>query len=317
LADGTVQEKSTLAPDRNLQEITDIGNSTTNSIEAFSFIKTGGLPDDILLADGTTIKTNKVGKFVDGTDTNDAVYTAGKVGAGLTTPTAKIHAKASTAGEPLFKLETFGGATTLQADDNGSVWNSGFNSSETNLVFGKRAGDDATGYGNLILGADSGRNPAGGAHISTNSVILGYRACDDSSGGGQNTVAGSFAGRGLNGGFNVIVGSTAMQSDSFNASSENVVVGKDAMNELVGLPVNATKSVIMGSKSATQSNGQTNQIVIGYNTVGNGSNTATIGNNDITDLYVGGDGAGINLKSPNGTTWRLTVDNTGTLNIVA
>jgi hypothetical protein len=108
-----------------------------------------------------------------------------------------------------------------------------------------------------------------------------------------------------------------MQSDSFNASSENVVVGKDAMNELVGLPVNATKSVIMGSKSATQSNGQTNQIVIGYNTVGNGSNTATIGNNDITDLYVGGDGAGINLKSPNGTTWRLTVDNTGTLNIVA
>jgi hypothetical protein len=48
----------------------------------------------------------------------------GKVGLGVT-PTAKIHAKASTAGEPLFKLETFGGATTLQADDNGSVWNSG------------------------------------------------------------------------------------------------------------------------------------------------------------------------------------------------
>ena len=44
----------------------------------------------------------------------------GKVGLGIT-PTAKLHAKASVGGEPLLKLETFGGSTAIQVDDDGNT----------------------------------------------------------------------------------------------------------------------------------------------------------------------------------------------------
>ena len=58
------------------------------------------------------------------------------------------------------------------------------------------------------------------------------------------------------------------------------------------------------SKSA-KANGDTNEIVIGYNTTGNGSNTATIGNTSITDVYMGGTGGAIvnagGYKSSDGT----------------
>jgi len=39
----------------NLQEVTDNGNTTTNSIEANSFIKTGGTSSEILMADGSIV----------------------------------------------------------------------------------------------------------------------------------------------------------------------------------------------------------------------------------------------------------------------
>jgi hypothetical protein len=331
LADGTVQEKSTLAPDRNLQEITDIGNSTSNSIEAFSFIKTGGLSVDILLADGTTIKTNKVGKFVDGTDTNDAVYTAGKVGAGLTTPTAKIHAKASTAGEPLLKLETFGGATTLQADDNGSVWNSGISGNGENTFFGVGAGlNVTTALKNTFIGTSAGANSTNG-----NNTFIGFQSGISNNTGSSNVFTGTFAGRlntsgggnsyygrdsgysGTTGGFNVAFGLSSLRNNILG--SGNVAMGVQAgfQDNLLNDLTDISNSVFIGFNTKALAVGDENEIVIGSAVVGNGSNTATIGNKDITDLYVGGDGAGINLKSPDGTTWRLTVDNTGNLNIAA
>jgi hypothetical protein len=63
-----------------------------------------------------------------------------------------------------------------------------------------------------------------------------------------------------------------------------------------------------------------NETVIGYAAEGNGSNTVTIGSSAVTDNYFNGDihagtssANGIILTSPNGTKYRLTVENDGSL----
>lgn len=54
---------------QTLQNVTDLGNVTTNNIEANSFIKTGGVSTDVLLADGST--TTLVTKTSDLTNDGD------------------------------------------------------------------------------------------------------------------------------------------------------------------------------------------------------------------------------------------------------
>jgi hypothetical protein len=72
-------------------------------------------------------------------------------------------------------------------------------------------------------------------------------------------------------------------------------------------------SVFIGAGTKSGTNNDTNQIVIGHNAIGDGSNTARIGNTSTTALYVGGAAAGVVLKSPNGTAYKITVDNNGLL----
>tara|TARA_R110002167_G_scaffold76694_1_gene213478 strand:- start:587 stop:1762 length:1176 start_codon:yes stop_codon:yes gene_type:complete len=67
------EDQITFRPDDTLQTITDIGNTTTNSITALSFIKSGSTSSDVLLGDGTTTPISglgggvtKVGTPVDG-----------------------------------------------------------------------------------------------------------------------------------------------------------------------------------------------------------------------------------------------------------
>jgi hypothetical protein len=47
--------------------------------------------------------------------------------------------------------------------------------------------------------------------------------------------------------------------------------------------------VFIGKASKANSNGETNQIVIGYNAIGRGSNTIQLGNTSITNVYTSGD----------------------------
>jgi hypothetical protein len=46
-----------------------------------------------------------------------------------------------------------------------------------------------------------------------------------------------------------------------------------------------------------------------------GENTVQIGGNNITALYVGGNGAGLVLKSPNGTSYKITVSDGGAITV--
>jgi hypothetical protein len=80
----------------------------------------------------------------------------------------------------------------------------------------------------------------------------------------------------------------------------------------------ATDSIFIGHNALPRASGEINQIVIGTDAVGNGDDTATIGNIRMQTLFLGGlAGEGIVLTSPNGTKYRISVTDAGVLTTTA
>jgi hypothetical protein len=84
---------------------------------------------------------------------------------------------------------------------------------------------------------------------------------------------------------NTAVGTTALYSNT--TGIENTAVGRSAGryigSETITL-TNTTQSVFLGAETRALADNSTNEIVIGYNAIGGGSNTITLGNADITAL---------------------------------
>lgn len=127
------------------------------------------------------------------------------------------------------------------------------NTSGNNLVFiGQNAGFiNTSGILNVFVGQNSGYNNTTG----DNNTFIGVASGFNNKTGNSNLFLGHNSGRFIEN------GSTNL------ASSLSVFLGKDIR--------------------AKTANG-TNEIIIGYNTIGNGSNTATLGNDSITDTYLKG-----------------------------
>jgi hypothetical protein len=175
-----------------------------------------------------------------------------------------------------------------------------------------------------------------------NNVAVGYLALRYNTTGSNNVASGtqslynnvtgdSNVSNGVNslynnttGNFNTGVGTDSLKKNTVGISnaafgnqallnniigSENVAIGNTAGSIVFGGTANETpnSSVFIGAGTKSKTNTDTNQIVIGYNAIGEGSNTARIGNTSTTALYVGGAGAGVVLKSPNGTSYKITV----------
>lgn len=148
------------------------------------------------------------------------------------------------------------GASNTQADSNTFVGqNAGFNNSvgTDNTFVGRNAGTNTTsGSGNSFFGRQAAAQNNTGANNST----FGFQAGQFNQSGSNNTFFGKDAGTYLG-----------------NGSSQNN---------------SADNSVFLGAGSRASGSAQTNQIVIGYQAVGNGSNTVTLGNDNITDTYLKG-----------------------------
>lgn len=126
---------------------------------------------------------------------------------------------------------------------------------------------NTTSHGNTAVGADAATYTTG-AH----NTALGHMSLRENTTGEANTA----------------LGISALERNT--TGSRNVAIGDDAGSMNSGLEFNTTgeRSVFIGAISAPQSSGQTNQIVIGYAAQGNGSNTVTLGNDNITDTYLKG-----------------------------
>jgi hypothetical protein len=134
-----------------------------------------------------------------------------------------------------------------------------------NIAIGYSAGVQiTTGDSNMAIGASAG------AAITT---------------GSYNTMVGKAAGTALvNGVSNVAVGFEAFKTA--NADEEhNVCIGKFAGDVIDG----GSANVIIGSTSDPSTAAASNQIVLGYNATGVANNSVTLGNADVTAVYMSSD----------------------------
>ena len=190
----------------------------------------------------------------------------------------------------------------------------------TSVCLGTNAGLAGVGIFNTVVGEDAYTADTAGSK----NTVMGWSASKLSETGGMNTAIGSQSlssniagdnntaiGQGAlfatTGDENTAVGSSAL--GGIVGGTGNVGVGRSALNKNVtgsdtttvgtfsGLYYGPTgfnfnvpgdDGILIGANIRAGANGATNEIIIGTNAVGNGSNTTTIGNASTTDTFLAG-----------------------------
>ena len=170
-------------------------------------------------------------------------------------------------------------------DTDKTVWNNGKSNIFSNTSFGQSAlNNNTTGNSNAAYGTTS---------MSANTT-------------GENNSA------------------FGLLSLRFNTTgNHNIAIGSSAGSYIAdSITTNAicNTSIFLGSQSKALANNQTNQIVIGYDAIGHGTNTVTLGNTNIVTTILRGN-VGIGTTSPsarlsvlNAVTTTATVMSVGTSN---
>ena len=152
----------------------------------------------------------------------------------------------------------------------------------------------------------------------TRNSSLGFQSSYLNSTGQQNIALGAFAMySNTTGSNNVSLGVQSLNNKTFGGS--NIAIGFEAGRRISGggSLTTANNSVFIGEDSRANADSQTNQIVIGHNAIGAGSNTATLGNTSIVKTILRGtiNAAGLPTSAAGlvaGDIWN----NGGVLNIV-
>jgi hypothetical protein len=188
-----------------------------------------------------------------------------------------------------------------------------------NIAIGDSAlSSNTTGYNNTALGISALKvNTEGGYNIA-----IGYEALPKNTTGNENIAIGDEAlNKNTTGESNIAIGHLTLYTNT--TGCWNIAIGDSALSDITTGSDNTVvgpwsldyittgiQNVVLGSTTARYlSNGttgmltsnnsifigfgtkgsatdaQTNQIVIGYNAIGNGSNTITLGNSSITKIY--------------------------------
>ncbi len=187
------------------------------------------------------------------------------------------------------------GSNNIAIGDQASTGSAGISGS-LNIAMGYQALGNSSGSGsnNISLGGSTLYNNSGG-----NNTAVGDNALHSNGAGTNNTAVGSSAISGGNGGtFNTAVGNTALANA---AGSYTIAMGAAAGQFAISGGGNSTPtgSVFLGSNTESLGNNDTNEIVIGYNTIGNGSNSVSIGSTGTTLTVLEGN-VGIGTFAPNG-----------------
>ena len=206
-----------------------------------------------------------------------------------TTPSTGLDSVNGTVNE--IEVSTSNTTTTIGLPDNTIISTS---LTVNGLYFGNSSGG---GNDNLAIGSQLG---SGTGHRNT---ALGKQALDSYSGTSfdNNTAVGYYNLRALTTGY----GNTGLGAEnmfSLTTGSSNTGVGNQTMlnvttgNQNTGLGQRAGQSITTGSNNTllgfnanVSSGSANNEIVIGQNTTGAGDNTITLGNINVTDVYMAQD----------------------------
>ena len=155
---------------------------------------------------------------------------------------------------------------------------------------------------NIGLGAESCRGNTTGSYnlgIGYNTLVtntngtyntaIGYGAMAAGSGMHYNTAIGYQSLYSVTGQYNIAIGFAALRG--LTSGNYSLAIGDSAGRYIANgsTPItSAANSIFIGRDTKAKADSETNQIVIGYNVTGNGSNTTTIGNSSITDTYLAG-----------------------------
>jgi hypothetical protein len=171
------------------------------------------------------------------------------------------------------------------------------------------ANNSAVGYAALLNNTTGNINTANGYEAlrsnttGSSNTANGYLALYSNTTGDANTANGYGALRSnTTGSSNTANGGSALYNNT--TGSNNIAVGRNAGTYItggVGFNTVTDNSVFLGQNTKALADSQTNQIVIGYDTTGLGSNTAILGNSSITTTRLQG---GIEINASDTTITR-------------
>jgi hypothetical protein len=184
-------------------------------------------------------------------------------------------------------------SNTSGGDNAALGWNSLYN----NTI---GVGNTAVGTYSLVANINGSLNVGLGTaaladNVSGNmNTANGFGSLESVTTGGSNTGLGAYSLQSLTtGSTNNVLGANALSG--LETGTDNVALGdgagSDAGNGSGGTTPNAagTQNVYLGASSISLASGDTNEIVIGALAMGNGSNSVTLGNQNVTSTTLRGD----------------------------
>jgi len=195
-------------------------------------------------------------------------------------------------------------SNTLKGDGSGSVRNVGLGLAVFNAT--------VTGTWNTAMGAYAFERLTSGS----NNTAIGNETLSFITTTSNNTGIGNRAIMNATGSNNTALGSNA--AVQLVTGNNNLILGNSSGSQIANNSnlTSLSNSVLMGSGTRISANGGTNEIVIGYNAVGNGSHTIQLGNTSITNVKTSGTitAGAITIPNTDGTANQvLKTDGSGTL----
>lgn len=288
-------------------------DSTGTVLEIFSSGGGGGTPAGL----NGEVQFNNAGVF--GADSNFVWDNANKrlgIGASpASTVRVDVRAQGALSTDIAFRVRNSADTINLfEVQGNGVVFSRGGGNIATNTAFGENALQSNSGGQNTAFGRNALRdNNTGGSNVA-----VGRNALLTNIAGGSNTAIGlSTLSSNVLGSNNTAVGASSLTA---NTGIQNTAIGANAFLNKVGGDNNIAigfnagcflfpsgnlteplDSIFIGVDSRAPGNNQSNQIVIGNNARGLGSNTTVIGNTSTAlfrphgNVAIGADTAGATL----------------------
>jgi hypothetical protein len=251
---------------------------------------------------------------VSATDSTSAIYRTGSINIGT-----------GTASDSRFVVSSSGGTVSLVVDELGNIYSYNlFGNSNTNFGLGALKSNipsnsvtgtensafgtgalslNTTGYGNSAFGLSSLLNCISSVANSAFGVLslfsnnggdsnsaFGYWSLKENTTGDNNCAFGILSlSDNRTGSNNIAIGYYSLTGN--DTGSNNIAIGTSAARFIAGTtssPENLNNSIFIGNNTRPSLENNINEIVIGATALGNGSNTVTLGNDNITKTYLKG-----------------------------